>query len=55
VPSSSIVWKSFSKPDAAMKRAVADMQEFVHGLGDARSFSLDSPASRQPRIDSLKS
>jgi hypothetical protein len=31
------------------------MEEFVRGeLGDARSFSLDSPKSRVPRIQELR-
>jgi hypothetical protein len=31
------------------------MEEFVRGeLGDARSFSLDSPKSRVPRIQALR-
>lgn len=54
VSSGSIVWKAFGKPDPAMKKAVKRMEDFVRTLGDARSFSLDSPESRQPRVDSLK-
>ncbi len=54
VSTESIVWQSFIKPDAQMKKAVTEMEKFVQGLGDARSFSLDSPESRQPRVDSLK-
>ena len=53
-PKSEIVYKSFIKPDAAMKKALAQMQSFVQSLGDARGFSLDSPESRKPRIASLK-
>jgi hypothetical protein len=31
------------------------MEEYVTSqLGDARSFSLDSPQSRRPRIDALR-
>ena len=48
----SIAWMSFLPKDAAMKKAVAEMEEFVkNDLGDARSFSLDSPKSRAPRIE----
>ena len=54
VPSGQIVWKAFVKPDAVLKKAVAEMEGFVQGLGDARSFSLDSPESRKPRIASLR-
>ncbi len=52
---SSIAWMPFTNPDAAMKEAVAAMEGFIRGqLGDARSFSLDSPKSRAPRIESLR-
>jgi hypothetical protein len=54
VTSSSVVWKAFGRPDAAMKKAVAEMEGFVQGLGDARSFSLDSPESRVGRVKSLR-
>jgi hypothetical protein len=31
------------------------MEEFVRSqLGDARSFSLDSPKSRAPRVEALR-
>lgn len=53
--SGTVVWRSFDKPDAAMKQAVAQMEAFVReDLGDARSFSLDSPQSRGPRLDALR-
>jgi hypothetical protein len=46
---------SFTAPDAALKKAVQRTEEFVRGdLGDARSFSLDSPKSRTPRIEALR-
>ena len=55
VNSSSLAWRSFIKPDKALKEAVARMEEYVRDqLGDARSFSLDSPKSRAPRIEALK-
>jgi hypothetical protein len=38
-----------------MEKAVARMEEFVRAeLGDARSFSLDSPKSRAARIKQLR-
>ena len=51
----SIVWMSFVAADAALRRAVKETAAFVRsGLGDARSFSLDSPKSREPRIAALR-
>lgn len=51
----SIVWISFAAPDGALKKAVQRTEEFVRAeLGDARSFSLDSPKSRTPRIEALR-
>lgn len=50
-----IVWISYEKADAALKKAVATTEEYVRNdLGDARSFSLDSPKSRIPRIEGLR-
>ena len=50
-----IVWNSFIKPDAALRDAVKRTEVFVReDLGDARSFSLDSPKSRAPRIAEMK-
>jgi hypothetical protein len=50
-----IAWMSFVKPDRAMKDAVAKTEAFVRDeLGDARSFSLDSPKSRAPKIAELR-
>ena len=41
-----IVWMNHEKVDGALKKAVESTQEYVrHDLGDARSFSLDSPKS----------
>lgn len=55
VQTESIVWTSLGPPSAAMKKAVEHMEHFVReDLGDARSFSLDSPKSRAPRIDALR-
>jgi hypothetical protein len=54
-PTESIAWVSFIKKDKALQTAVARTEEFVRReLGDARSFSLDSPKSRAPRIAALR-
>jgi len=51
-----IAWTAFVPPTPEMEAAVARTEAFVRDqLGDARSFSLDSPESRRPRIDSLRS
>ena len=51
----SIAWLSFVAKNTALKKAVERTEEFVHSdLGDARSFSLDSPKSRAPRIAALR-
>jgi len=55
VPGQSLAWTAFITPDAALKKAVGRMEEFVRAdLGDARSFSLDSPKSRAPRVEALR-
>jgi hypothetical protein len=54
--SGSIVWTSFIPKNKALEAAVARSEEFIRSdLGDARSFSLDSPKSRAPRIAALRS
>lgn len=54
VESQSIVWKAFGKKDKAMEAAVKKTEAFVRDqLGDARSFSLDTPKSRAARIAAL--
>jgi hypothetical protein len=54
-PTESIAWMSFVKKDKALQEAVTRTEEFVRSqLGDARSFSLDSPKSRAPRIAALR-
>lgn len=51
----SIAWMSFVKKDKALQEAVTRTENFVRDqLGDARSFSLDSPKSRVPRIQALR-
>jgi hypothetical protein len=53
--SESIAWITFNSPDKALKKAVAATEEYVRNdLGDAPSFSLDSPPSRAPRIAALR-
>ena len=53
--SESIAWMSFVKKDQQLRHAVARAEYFVRSeLGDARSFSLDSPKSRVPRIQALR-
>jgi hypothetical protein len=51
----SIAWVSFVRKDKALQEAVTRTENFVRDqLGDARSFSLDSPKSRAPRIAALR-
>jgi hypothetical protein len=51
----SIAWVSFVKKDKALEQAVTRTENFVRDqLGDARSFGLDSPKSRAPRIAALR-
>jgi Winged helix DNA-binding domain len=51
----SIAWASFGVKDKALKEAVARTEAFVRDdLGDARSFSLDSPKSRTARVEALR-
>ena len=53
---SELVYAVFTgKPDAALRAAITRTETFVRDdLGDARSFSLDSPKSRAPRIAALR-
>lgn len=44
----------FDASTIAVRRRIAEVEAFIReDLGDFRSFSLDSPASRQKRIDAL--
>ncbi len=55
VDSQSIVWMTFSPQSDGFEGAIEQTEQFVRDeLGDARSFSLDSPKSRQPRIEALR-
>jgi hypothetical protein len=50
-----IVWQSFIPPDAALRDHVRATSDSIRDqLGDARSFSLDSPKSRIPRLAALR-
>jgi hypothetical protein len=50
-----IAWWPFAAAGAALKDAVARTERFVRDeLGDARSFSLDTPKSRAPRIEAIR-
>lgn len=49
-----IAWVSFGKPTDELRAEIALTEEFVRDqLGDARSFSLDSPESRKPKLAAL--
>jgi hypothetical protein len=53
--SESIAWIAFVKKDKALLEAVARTEQYVREqLGDARSFSLDSPKNRAPRVAALR-
>ena len=56
VTSGSIVWATFGRrKDKSLVAAVEETEAFVRDqLGDARSFSLDSPKSRVARLESLR-
>ena len=44
----------FHGPTPAVTQRIAEVEAWIReDLGDFRSFSLDSPASRQERIDAL--
>ncbi|MBI4910668.1 MAG: winged helix DNA-binding domain-containing protein [Acidobacteria bacterium] len=50
-----IAWSCFGRKDKAIEAAVKKTEAFVRDqLGDARSFSLDSPKSRAPKIAELR-
>jgi hypothetical protein len=50
-----IVWAAFGTRDSEMEEAVRKTETFIQeDLGDARSFSLDSPAKRAPRVAALR-
>ena len=50
-----VVWATFDPPTAALREEVERVQAWIAGdLGDVRSFSLDSPASRAPRLGAIR-
>lgn len=53
--SGSIAWLSFTAPDKALRESLSRTEAYIRDqLGDARSFSLDSPKSRAPRINAIR-
>ena len=55
VDSRSIVHAPFGVKERALEAAVKETEAYVRDeLGDARSFSLDSPKSRAPKIAALR-
>jgi hypothetical protein len=51
----SIAWLPFIPKNKDLEKAVKSTEEYVRDqLGDARSFSLDSPKSRAPKIAALR-
>ena len=51
----SIAWATFGVKDKALEAAVKKTETYLRDqLGDARSFSLDSPKSRAPKIAALR-
>ena len=50
-----IAYVAFAERTKEISAAVARTEEFIRDqLGDARSFSLDSPKSREPRLKQLR-
>ena len=53
--SGTIVWHSWVDGGGALSVAIEHMETFIRNeLGDARSFSLDSPSSRRPVIEAIR-
>ena len=51
----SIAWCAFIPRNRDMEKAVSRTADYIRTqLGDARSFSLDSPKSRTPRVEALR-
>ncbi|MHA7303687.1 DNA glycosylase AlkZ-like family protein [Arthrobacter sp. TMN-49] len=49
-----IAHRLFHAPSSAVRQRIREVEAFIReDLGDFRTFSLDSPASRQKRIDDL--
>jgi hypothetical protein len=50
-----IVCSAWIPADEALRAEIDAVETYIReDLGDARSFSLDSPASRRPRLDALR-
>ncbi len=50
-----LVWTTFAPPSEATQARVTEVERFIRDdLGDFRTFSLDSPESRRPRIAALR-
>ena len=50
-----IAWTSYAPRTSELEAAVGRTEAFIRDqLGDARSFSLDSPESRKPRLAALR-
>lgn len=50
-----LVWHTFSKPTAAVRQEIAKVEKYAQEqLGDVRSFSLDSPKSRVPKLEMMR-
>ena len=56
VETESIAWATFGgKKNKALASEVEETEQYVRDqLGDARSFSLDSPKSRAPRVEAIR-
>ncbi|MBM3726728.1 MAG: winged helix DNA-binding domain-containing protein [Acidobacteria bacterium] len=51
----SIVYKTWDRVTSALRKVISELETFIReDLGDARSFSLDSPKSRAPRLEALR-
>lgn len=50
-----IVWATFSPAEDELRRVIAETEAWIRDdLGDARSFSLDSPESRKGKIGRIR-
>jgi hypothetical protein len=50
-----IVWNAFIKPDKELLKEIDRTNAYIRDqVGDARSFSLDSPKSRAPKLAALR-
>ncbi len=55
VARSEIVYRAFVAETAKLRKAIKETEAYVRDqLGDARNYSLDSPESRQPRLDAMR-